>query len=399
LGIATISGGDCGLLADLCEDLGVPLPEVGANTRAGLVGALQKDSLVGNPLDCENLRREDRARFDTAIKAFCAEDRFDLIAFRMNLAPEPSDGLRDLYESLLGSAAAAGRMAVVLSRSAEPLGSAWFEFFEGLDVAFLPGYRTALAAIGHFLRGKAGTGSLLPGAVPEETEETEPAARTLRWEETRAWLSAAAIPHVESRWGSNPESAAAAAAELGFPVALKAVSSNLAHKSEAGGVRLGLRSATEVASAARTMAAAIPELEGFEVQAMALDGVEMILGMTRDRAVGPVLLIGVGGVLAELWCDFRLAVPPLSEGESLALIESLRGAPLLRGYRGGAACDVEFIAGLIARFSRLIVQAPELLEVDLNPLIVLPEGAVAVDALVRVRAECTSSTRPSQTRL
>lgn len=387
LGVATISGGDCGLISDICERLGVPLPDVGPATRAELVRALEKDSLLGNPLDCENLRREDRARFDAAIAAFCREEGFDLVAFRMNLDPQPTGSLRDLYRSLLGSAATADRMAVVLSRSAEPLGSAWFEFFESLDVAFLPTYRSSLASIGHFLRGTAAAGSTASLAVPEETEEAEQAARTLDWQETQAWLDAAAIPHVDSRFAPGPEGAAVAAGELGFPVVLKAVASKLAHKSEAGGVRLDLGSAEEVVVAAQAMAAANPGLDGLEVQAMAGSGVEVILGMTRDPAVGPVLLVGMGGVLAELSSDVRLAVPPLTKDESLRLVDSLRGAPLLRGYRGGAALDVEFLAGLVAGFSRFVVEGGEdLLEVDLNPIIVLPEGAVAVDALVRVRA-------------
>jgi acyl-CoA synthetase (NDP forming) len=386
LGIATISGGDCGLLADLCEELQVPLPEVGADTRAALVRALEKDALVGNPLDCENLRREDRSRFDAAIDALCREPAFDLVAFRMQIDYEPSRSQRELYGDLLARAAAAGRMAALLTRSVEPLGSAWFEFCEGLDVAFLPSYRTALASIGHFLGWRPRT-SEPPTGVPEEMDEAEPEARTLGWAETQAWLAQAGIPYAPSRLAATPEAAAEAAAELGFPVALKVASAELAHKTESQGVRLGLVSAPDVQHAAEEMAGRHTDREGFEVQRMATGGVEMIVGMTRDPAVGPVLLAGTGGVLAELVADVALALPPLNELDALALIERLRGARLLHGYRGGAAADVTALARLLSGLSRFLVeQGQDVLEVDLNPVIVTPEGAVAVDALVRVRA-------------
>jgi acetyltransferase len=386
LGIATISGGDCGLLADLCEELQVPLPEVGPDTRAELVRALEKDALVGNPLDCENLRREDRSRFDAAIDALCREPAFDLVAFRMQVDPQPSRSQRELYTDLLARAAAAGRMAAVLTRSAEPLDSAWFEFCEGLGVPFLPSYRTALASIGHFLRWRARR-SPPPGAVPEEMDESEPEARTLGWAETQAWLDQAGIAYAAARLAPTPDAAADAAAELGFPVALKIVSAGLAHKTESHGVRLGLASATEVRLAAEQMAASHPQLEGFEVQRMAGQGVEMIVGMTRDPAVGPVMLVGTGGVLAELVADVALALPPLGAADALALIDRLRGSALLRGYRGGVPAAVPALARLLSGLSGFLVERGEdVLEIDLNPVIVTPEGAIAVDAMVRVRA-------------
>jgi acyl-CoA synthetase (NDP forming) len=387
LGIATISGGDCGLLADLCEELQVSLPDVGPGTRATLVHSLEKEALLGNPLDCENLRREDRARFETAIDAFCHEPAFGIVAFRMNLDSRPTPALRELYGDLLGRAAAADRMAAVMSRSAEPLDTSWFEFFEGLDVAFLPGYRTAVASIGHFLRWRPERRSASPVGVPEETTEAEAEARSLGWVETQAWLRGVGIPYVGSRLASSPGTAAAAATELGFPVALKIASAGLPHKMEAEAVRLGLASAAEVEAAAREMAARHPSREGFEVQQMASRGIEMIVGMTRDPAIGPVMLVGSGGELAELVANVALALPPLTEADATELIERLPSSRLLGGYRGRAAVDKAALARLLVTFSQSLIQDGEdVLEVDLNPVIVTAQGAVVVDALVRVRA-------------
>jgi acyl-CoA synthetase (NDP forming) len=386
LGIATISGGDCGLLADLCDELQVPLPDVGPGTRTTLVHSLEKEALLGNPLDCENLRREDRARFEAAIDAFCGEPAFGIVAFRMNLDSRPSPALRELYGDLLGRAAAAGRTAAVMSRSAEPLDSSWFEFFEALDVAFLPAYRTALASIGYFLRWRPERLSLSPTGVPEETTAAEPEARTLGWEETQAWLRRAGIPYVASRLAPTPEAAAAAAGELGYPVALKIASAGLPHKTEAGAVRVGLASASEVKAAAQEMGARHPSREGFEVQRMASAGIEMIVGMTRDPAIGQVILIGSGGELAELAADVALALPPLNDSDATELIDRLPSSRLLRGYRGRAAVDGAALARLVGGFARFLAEdGDDVLEVDLNPVIVGTEGVVVVDALVRVR--------------
>ncbi len=398
LGICTISGGDCSLLSDLSERLDVPLPDVGPPTHDKLVAALGKATLLGNPLDCEDLRREDQERFEASIDAFCQDPAFDVVAYRMNLEAEPTGALRTLYRDLVRRATGAGKMAVVLTRAAEPLDSAWFSFFVDDQVAFLPSYRPALAAIGHLLRWARATQERaplsFPSAVPEHTDAADGSVKTLPWTATRQWLGEAGIPCAPARLAQTPQEAADLAMEIGFPVAAKLVSPSLPHKSEANALRLHLATSHEVVEACRAMAADLPKrspdavLEGFEIQAMMSGGIEMILGMTRDQAVGPVLLVGVGGVWAEIVREVVLAVPPVDHADCLALLRRLRVAPLLQGFRGGPPADVGALADLMATFSRFVVQRQdELQEMDLNPVVVLPEGkgAFALDALVRVR--------------
>jgi len=398
LGICTISGGDCSLLSDLCERLAIPLPDVGPLTHDKLVAALEKPTLLGNPLDCENLQREDQQRFEASIDAFCQDPVFDVVAYRMNLEAGPTDALRALYRDLVRRARGAGKMPVVLTRAAEPLDSAWFRFFVDDQVAFLPSYRTALAAIGHLLRWARATQERaplpFPSAVPEHMDAAHGSVSTLPWTATRQWLREAGIPCAPARLAQTPQEAADLAMEIGFPVAAKLVSPALPHKSEANAVRLHLATSHQVVEACRAMAAELPKrhpdavLEGFELQTMMSGGIEMFLGMTRDEAVGPVLLVGVGGVWAEIVRDVLLAVPPVDHADCLALLRRLRVAPLLEGYRGSPPADVPALADLMATFSRFVVQRQdELQEMDLNPVVVLPEGkgAFALDALVRVR--------------
>jgi acetyltransferase len=394
VGLCTISGGDCSLLSDLAEELSVPVPDVTEPTREVLVQALRKPTLLGNPLDCENLWREDPARFHECIVAFCRDPRLRIVGYRMNLEEEPNDSLKAMYRSLIETAKAAKKMAVVMSRAAESLSIAWFQFFEDQGVAFLPSYRTALSSIRNLLSWASG-GSVhaawLPAAVPETVSPLGEPGRVCAWTETQEWLRRASIPYARSHLVSTPEEAGAAARALGMPVVAKIVWPSLAHKSDVSAIRLGLTTEVEVVNACRAMLRILEErqvqgaMEGFEIQQMVPDGVEMILGMTRDAAVGPVLLVGMGGVFAEVLHDVVLAVPPVSADDALRLIGQLRGAPLLHGIRGGIPVSLKAFTELVAVFSRAVVGSDDRIEeIDLNPVLVRSEGVSVVDALITV---------------
>jgi acyl-CoA synthetase (NDP forming) len=181
------------------------------------------------------------------------------------------------------------------------------------------------------------------------------------------------------------ETACAAARKVGYPVVLKADGADIVHKSDVGGVALGLRSSSAVAKAWNEMASAIgPKMTGALVQPMAQPGVELIAGAVRDDTFGPLVLFGMGGITAELLGDRGVRVAPLSDLEAGELVHSLRCAPLLTGYRGAEPVDVRSLADFLVRLSLLARDVPEIRELDLNPVIASADGVVAVDARVRV---------------
>jgi acyl-CoA synthetase (NDP forming) len=179
---------------------------------------------------------------------------------------------------------------------------------------------------------------------------------------------------------------------LGWPVALKVVTKAVLHKSDVGGVVLGVRDAEGIREGIATIRKRMKQMghehdiEGFFVQPMAPRGVEMFVGAKRDPAFGPVIAFGTGGVQLELWNDVVLRLGPVSRAEASRMIESIRGRRLLDGFRGSPAGDRVALCEAIVQVSRLIAQVPEVIELDINPLLALEpgRGVIAVDARVRV---------------
>lgn len=207
---------------------------------------------------------------------------------------------------------------------------------------------------------------------------------------SREVVAAAGVPVAAGALAADADAAVAAAEKLGYPVVLKVDSPDLAHKTEAGAVATGLGDADAVRAAfAETVgnarrAAPQADIAGCGVYETAPDGAETIAGIVRDPVFGPVVLVGMGGVFAEALDDTALGVPPLDGESARAMIERLRGYPLLAGARGRPAVDVAAAADVLLALSDLALACPDVAELDINPLRVLPRGAVALDALVRV---------------
>ncbi|WP_373784824.1 acetate--CoA ligase family protein, partial [Delftia acidovorans] len=220
-----------------------------------------------------------------------------------------------------------------------------------------------------------------------------PAGRTVVPEyESKAVLAQAGIPFARGRLATSVEQAVAIASEIGWPVALKAQSADLSHKSDAGGVILNIADAQAMGEAWSRLHANVAAydsaiaLDGVLIEAMGQRGLEMIIGARNDPQWGPVILAGLGGVTAEIMRDARLLDADLSTGEVLRELDRLQGAPLLHGYRGAPALDRQALAELIVRLGQVLRGTPAIREIDLNPVIVLPEGkgVVALDALMLV---------------
>lgn len=248
---------------------------------------------------------------------------------------------------------------------------------------------TALAALEHFSRAFARP---LPGRPSLEGVEQLPFDTTFNEVDGKQVLARAGVPVLEERLVRTPEEAAAAMQAMGRPVALKVVSADILHKSDVGGVALGIASPQQAADAVQRMAREIPprapgaKVDGYLLSPMLTDGVECIVGVHADPLFGPVVMFGIGGVLVEVMQDVAFALAPLDLQGALELIRRVKGYKMLTGFRGKPAADIPALAKVLVQVSRLAARnADRLQTLEVNPVYVLPEGqgVVALDALVQ----------------
>jgi acyl-CoA synthetase (NDP forming) len=213
--------------------------------------------------------------------------------------------------------------------------------------------------------------------------------RTLLTEiESKELLKEAGIPVVDARLAKTKAEAMTLSKKIGFPVALKVVSPDVTHKSDIGGVKLGLKNASQVGKAYSEILAAVKKHQrkakilGVSVQKMVRPGVEVIIGMTKDPQFGPVLMFGLGGILVEVLKDVSFKIVPLAKRDASEMIKEIKGYTLLEGYRGQEPADIPYLEGLILKVSDFVEKTPEIKELDLNPIFAYKDGAVAVDARV-----------------
>jgi acetyl-CoA synthetase (ADP-forming) len=206
--------------------------------------------------------------------------------------------------------------------------------------------------------------------------------------EAKALVQAAGIPVVKTLLCHSAREAAQAALSIGYPVAMKVVSTDIIHKSDIGGVVLNIENANSLTRAYRdimkTVKAKQPSavINGVAVQAMAGKGTEVIVGVTKDPQFGPVIMFGLGGILVELLKDISFRIVPINRRDATEMIQEIKGFPLLNGYRGQPAADLVALENIILKVAALVETRPEIRELDLNPIIVDAEGAVVVDARV-----------------
>jgi acyl-CoA synthetase (NDP forming) len=206
--------------------------------------------------------------------------------------------------------------------------------------------------------------------------------------EAKELLHDAGIPVARTVLATTEDEAKARAEELGYPVVLKIVSPDITHKSDIGGVKVGLNDADAVVSAFAEIMAnaakAAPDaaVSGVAVQQMAPDGTEVIVGMTTDPQFGPVVMFGLGGILVEVMKDVSFRIVPLEERDAAQMIDEIKGRAILEGVRGQPPADKHAITRAILQVSEFVEQNPRVRELDLNPMLVYPDGAIAVDARI-----------------
>jgi acyl-CoA synthetase (NDP forming) len=225
-------------------------------------------------------------------------------------------------------------------------------------------------------------------------EKARKGGRTLLTEiEAKQLLRGAGIHVVETRLATSKEEAVAMSAQLGFPVVMKIASADVVHKSDAGGVKVGLKTRAQAGRAyaeiMRSINQAFPDarVEGVSVQTMAPMGVEVIIGMSKDPQFGPVLMFGLGGVLVEILKDVSFRIVPLQPRDAGEMIREIKGFPLLQGYRGSAPVDIATLEEMLLKVSVFVEKTPAVKELDLNPVFAYPDGAIAVDARVILENE------------
>jgi acetyltransferase len=396
-GIAVVShsGGISSLSADMCGQAGLDLPTLGDAARDGINGILKGFGWAANPADVTGFANSESF---PGIMEHMVDDA------RMGTLVVASSGADAQAQQVISQRDRTAKGVVFLwtgSRNAKAglglLKNARIPVFYTPDM-LARGLRSRLAY--HIWRERR-LAEGFASAPPRSASQDEAIAQAVGL--GRSVLSETEGKRLLAAWGvesarevlvGSAEAAVSAAAQLGFPVAVKVDSPDILHKTEAGVVRLNLRDAAQVRTAyAGILASAkayAPQARiiGVSVQEMVGDGVEVIVGVSCDPQLGPVLLFGSGGVMVEVYNDVALRRCPITRAEARAMIDEVKGARLLRGFRGRPAADVEALADTLVRVSYLAMHLEgQLAELEINPLMVLPEGrgVKAADALVVFR--------------
>ncbi|MBW2148615.1 MAG: acetate--CoA ligase family protein [Deltaproteobacteria bacterium] len=392
VGVLTTTGGGALLLADEGGSLGLKFPSPKADTARTEALGLPSFASTANPLDVTMSGVGDG--FRKSLRLFLEDENFDIVVAVVGTSAQfyPELGVRPVLE-------AAGSDRPLLAYL-NPLAD---EAARLLEAGGVPAFRTpescahALRALVHHARfvGKhAQRKRALPG-LSADTDKARgilgSAGQHLTENQSKQLLSLYGIPVIQEKVAHTTREAAEQAEVLGFPVALKVLSPSILHKSEAGAIRLNLSSCVEVRKSYGEILEAVrshdpeAEIQGVLVQKMAQEGLEVIAGISRDPQFGPVLVFGLGGILVEVLRDVSMRLAPIGPTDAEEMLDEIRSAALLRGFRGLPAADRGAIVDVLLRLSQLAGDLGDEIEaVDINPLMVYPEGegAVAVDALV-----------------
>ena len=387
--IVTNAGGAGVLAADACGDSGLSLAPLAKPTLQRLAELLPAGATIGNPLDTTAAISTDV--FRTCLEVVSADPSVDAV-----------------LSVTVPTAVADPSQAVATAAITKPLGAVMLAQAE--DVRLLPRADGANAvpcyaypegaarALGHatrygeWLSRPQGCVPALPGVRSEDARAV--VSEYLRCNPTGGWLPAAAvgdillcyqIPQVSTVFATSEPEALAAAGDLTGPIVLKAAAAGLVHKTEAGAVKLDLRSASDVKAAYRELSKAFGDrLTGVVVQPMVRGGVEVLVGVAQEPVFGPLVVFGLGGVATDILGDHAARLSPLTDADAHELVRGVRAAALLEGYRGGPAVNIAALEDVLLRVSRLADDLPEVAELDLNPVIAKAEGCLAADARIRI---------------
>jgi acyl-CoA synthetase (NDP forming) len=388
--LATVhdSGLERAHVADAAAAVGVPFATLGTATRVRLAAVLDPGLEPANPLDVWGTGRDTQALFTECLSALAADPAVSAVALAVDLVPE-FDGDPSYPNAIKTVAATTDKPVAVLAGLPAAIDRDAAAALRADGIPVLEGTRTGLLALRHLLDH---------GARPRATARmTVDHARQRRWTSALAsdrpaeaaldLLRDYGIPVVRALAVGTRDQALAAAGAIGYPVVLKTAEPGIAHKSDVGGVILGLRDTEALAAAYDDLAARLgPRALICETAA---PGTELLLGLARDQALGPLIVLGCGGIYTEIFAEHTVLLPPVSHDSARAAIQRLRVAPVLNGARGQAPADLDAIADAVVALSDLALELGDSIEaLDINPLICRPSGVLAVDALVVPRSIC-----------
>jgi acetate---CoA ligase (ADP-forming) len=412
--IVTNAGGPGILAVDACEAAGLTVPAFSDVTKQMLSTFLPAEASIGNPVDMVASAGPDEYRRAIEV-ALAADDADALIVIYTPVDVTRTAETFDAIRSGVAAGRAAGVrekpiLACVLADPHQPRPLVVGE--ERVPAyAFPENAARALAKIATYAEWRAQAPGLLWSFEDIRVDDARAVCRQalsgpgngwLGADDVRAVLGAFGLPMAAGTIAHTADQAAALAQVLGFPVAAKLASRQVQHKTDVGAVRLNLtsdqavrRAFTEIMTVGRRLTGD-DDIEGVLIQAMIAGGVETMIGVSDDPLFGPLVAFGLGGIHVEVLGDVQFRVAPLTDRDATELLHGIRGLPLLQGYRGHPPADLEALREMLLRVSRLAVEVPEIVELDLNPVMALPpgHGCRIVDARIRVRAGSPAAKTP-----
>ncbi len=401
--ILTNSGGPAILAADACESYGLHVPPLSDEIKAALRTFLPAAAGLANPIDL--IASATPQHFGRALRVLCEQDDIDavIVIYIAPLVSTPKEVAAEVHEVAHHFREKKAILACFMSSGGPPEELATGDYVIP-SLAFPEATAMALSRATDYAdwrRKSKGSVPKIDGLEPEKARGV--VERVLAGDKTTGvWLPADACVDLLESYGirsadvslaTTADEAAQAARSMGFPVAVKLVSSTITHKTDVGGVVLGLESEDAVRGAFEQIrerlraVGRLEEMEGVILQEMVPGGVEVIVGLTQDPSFGPLIMFGLGGILVELIKDVAFRIHPLTDVDAGEMMRSVKGYPLLEGYRGSAPADVAALRQLLLRVSAMVEDVPEIAEMDLNPVKVLSpgEGCCVVDVRILLR--------------
>lgn len=401
LGIITTSGGGGILVADAAEDVGIDIPDLGPETTAAIEKVIPAYGSALNPVDVTAQVINEADDFRKVLSIMLEHPKLDALVIVVTQITGESG--RQMTRDIIRMSKESKKPIALAWTAGEVLVGEFYEMLEEGEVQFYKSPVRAVKAMGRLMRYGAFRNALFSQDTVTMSSPITVSAKdqalallsgtdkTLTEHQGKELFALYDIPVTQEEVATSADHAADIADRIGYPLAMKIDSPDILHKTEAGGLKLNLSSREDVVAAFNEIMAnaknydASARLNGVLVQEMVVGGTEVIIGVNNDPQFGPTIMFGLGGIFVEILKDVSLRVAPLSRDEALSMIREIKGYKVLAGARGKAKCDVDAIADTLVKVSLMAMELDDrVAELDINPLLVLPEGkgVRVADALV-----------------